>query len=52
MYPCHIVNGFPGVKSHLLWYLAIAEAVCMIDIVINFFLQQLDEEGNSRCEPL
>ena len=52
MYPVHIVNGFPGIKSQIFWYLVIGEAVCLIDIVINFFLQEIDEEGNSRNEPL
>lgn len=52
MYPYHIVNDFPGIKSVKLWLLVIAETCCLFDIIINFFLQEMDEQENSRLLPL
>ena len=55
MYPYFTVNKLPNITdwtSINLWLLFSAELVCFLDIVIHFFLQEADEEGISKLEPL
>lgn len=35
-----------------LWMLIVAETVCFSDMIIHFFLQELDEQGDSKQETL
>jgi hypothetical protein len=35
-----------------LWILILSEAIYFIDIILSFFKQELDEEGNSKYEKL
>jgi hypothetical protein len=49
------MNGFPTFESQQ-WLefciLALSEFLFLVDIVINFILQELDEEGNSKLDTL
>jgi len=46
LYPYYNVNGFPGIAK-----LMALEFVFFVEIILNFFLQDLDEEGKSKNEP-
>ena len=52
LYPYYNVNGFPSINSLELWFLVFIESIFALEIVINFFLQTLDEEGKSKNLPL
>jgi len=52
-YPYYMVNSFPyKVDDYNLWILILSEAIYFIDIILSFFKQELDEEGNSKYEKL
>jgi len=51
-YPYYSVNGFPQPWSFQFWRLCALESIFLIDIILNFFLQELDEENKSRNHPL
>lgn len=50
MYPYYTVNELPEfeVYNTQLWLLIGFESICLVNIVINFFLQELDEDGGSK----
>ena len=50
MYPYFTVNGLPEVGSLKFVLIIVTEGICFFDIVINFFLQEVDEEGNPKKE--
>lgn len=52
LYPFYNVNGFPKFHTLELWFLIMLESIFAIEILVNFFMQTLDEEGKSRNEPL
>jgi hypothetical protein len=52
MYPYYNVNGFPAIGSFNYWILFMLEGVFGFEIIMNFFLQDLDEGGNSLNKPL
>ena len=47
MYPYYSVNHLPtpDLNNVSLWVLLVFEFICLSDMVIKFFLQELDEEG-------
>ena len=51
-YPVYTINTFPQPWEISFVILMISEFYFFIDIIINFFLQDIDEEGNSKMEPL
>lgn len=51
-YPYFMVNEFPSVDQPGTIILMISESIFFIDIVLNFFKQDLDEEGKSKFESL
>ena len=50
MYPYFTVNGLPSIDSIGFILIVTTEMICFFDIVINFFLQEVDEEGNPKKE--
>ena len=52
MYPYYNVNGFPPYKSYKFIQLVLLDSVFFFDIILNFFLQELDEKGHSKNQPL
>ena len=48
LYPYYNENGFPSINSLEIWFLIFLESIFAIEILINFFLQTLDEEGKSK----
>lgn len=47
LYPYYNVNGFPQIGSKSFWYLVFLEGVFAFEIIMNFFLQDIDEQGCS-----
>ena len=52
VYPYYTVFEFPGINSSVFWWIMISEFVCLINIILNFFKQELDEQGQSKNESL
>lgn len=52
IYPYYSVNGFPELWSSEFYFLLFLESVFGFEIIIKFFLQKLDEKGQSQFEPL
>jgi hypothetical protein len=52
MYPFYNVNGFPPFSSYKFIQLALLDSVFLVDIILNFFMQELDEKGHSKNLPL
>lgn len=50
MYPYYTVNGMPDWISSWMILLVSTELICLFDIVINFILQEVDEEGRTKFE--
>ena len=51
-YPYFMVNEFPSTDQPGTIILIMSESIFFIDIVLNFFKQDLDEEGKSKFESL
>lgn len=51
-YPIYTMNSFPQPWDKNFIFLLLSEFYFFIDIIVNFFLQEVDEEGNSKTEPL
>ena len=51
MYPYFTVNGLPIVNSPGFYLIILTELICLLDIIINFFLQEVDESGNTKKDP-
>lgn len=51
-YPYYSVNGFPEIYTSQFWQLMMLEAVFGLDILLRFFLQELDEDGKQQDLPL
>lgn len=52
VYPYYTVFEFPHYYSSTFWLILVAELICLIDILFNFFKQQLDEQGQPKNEAL
>ena len=52
MYPYYSVNGFPVLWSTQFIFLVFLELVFGFEIILKFFLQELDEKGQSLYFPL
>ena len=52
MYPFYNVNGFPPFNSYKFIQLVLLDSVFFVDIILNFFMQELDEKGQSKNHPL
>ena len=52
IYPYYSVNGFPDLWSSHFIFLVFLESVFGLEIIMKFFLQELDEEGQSLNETL
>lgn len=52
LYPLYNVNGFPKFPSWHFYRLFLLEGVFGVEIILNFFLQDLDEDGKSKGESL
>lgn len=54
LYPFYTVNGFPSWSppTSEFWIIVGLECIYAFDIMMNFFLQTLDEEGKSQELPL
>ena len=52
IYPYFSVNGFPEIWSSEFIQLIFLESVFGCEIIIKFFLQKIDEKGQSLTEPL
>lgn len=54
MYPYFTVNKLPDFDlfNLNLWLLFGFEFICFVNIVINFFLQEIDEDGGSKQNAL
>mmetsp|Transcript_18773 Transcript_18773/g.28885 ORF Transcript_18773/g.28885 Transcript_18773/m.28885 type:complete len:173 (-) Transcript_18773:2807-3325(-) len=51
-YPYVITTDYPSMTDRSFWTLAVIEGFYFIEIILKFFMQDLDEEGNSKAEPL
>jgi hypothetical protein len=51
-YPYFMVNDFPSIDDPETIILIMSETIFLIDIILNFFKQDLDEEGKSKFESL
>lgn len=51
-YPYYMVNEFPGFKDPGILIIFLSEFLFLIDIFLSFFKQQLNEDGQSKTEPL
>ena len=52
VYPYYSVFEFPNYETAIFWRIMVSELACFIDIVLNFFKQNLDEQGQSKNENL
>lgn len=55
MYPYFTVNSLPGLHEYdnpNLWFLLAFETISFFNMVIHFFLQDLDEKSGSKQETL
>ena len=52
LYPIYNVTGYPKFGEFQLFFLIILEGVFFVEIVVNFFMQPLDEQGISKSETL
>ena len=52
VYPYYINNGLPQFPSSNFFALSISESFFLIDIILNFFKQGIDEQGNTLYDPL
>ena len=51
-YPYFTVNDFPNFSHVSLWVIFISEFIFLINIVLSFFKQDLDEEGETKHDSL
>ena len=51
-YPYYTNNGLPEFPHGTFFALWFSETLMFIDIILNFFKQGLDEQGNSLYDPL
>ena len=51
-YPYFTVNNFPYYGSASFQVIIFSEAMFFLDILLCFFKQELDEEGNSKFDSL
>jgi hypothetical protein len=51
LYPYYTINGFP-ILGKMFWFLVGLEGVFFIDIILNFFVQCVDENGFYEELPL
>ena len=52
VYPHYTMNGFPLYHQYDFALLGISEGFFIIDIIFNFIKQGIDEEGNTKQEPI
>jgi len=52
LYPYYAVHGFPEWNSIGLWILIFFEGVFGVDMILKFFLQGMDEIGQSLNQPI
>ena len=48
IYPYYNMASFPDVDTPSFWILAVSELFFGIEIILNFFKQEIDEEGKSK----
>ena len=51
-YPFYMVNEFPGFTDPGVLFLFFIEFLFLIDIILSFFKQEINEDGHSKIDPL
>jgi len=46
-YPFYTLHGFPSVHDSTFWLMVVFELIFLIDIFVRFFLQNINEVGES-----
>lgn len=51
-YPYYMVNSFPDFNSLVMTIIINSKSMFFIDIVLGFFIKEMDDEGNSKFDTL
>ncbi len=51
-YPYYMVNEIPGFKDPGILIIFLSEFLFLVDIILSFFKQEINEDGQSKAEPL
>ena len=51
-YPYYMVNEFPGFEDPGILVIFLSDFLFLIDIILSFFKQEINEDGQSKTDPL